>query len=154
MADEGFIRELTGAIRGRIKDAGERTRADNRDAEIIKTEAPKQWVELKLWLQESIKQINHELNSESIIYIEENLNEVVVRYVEGQETREVTVAFTGRTSQIIAKGMLFPGAPDFESAFVPKVEGGSMHYIQDKLPNARTSVEAIGKEILNRAAMP
>jgi hypothetical protein len=155
MADENYIRGLTDIIKGKIEDAREQTRKENREADIVKVEAPKQWMELKAWLRESIGQINKGVESNTILCLEDDLNEITVRYLADSEPRDVTVTFLAFTGQIIAKGMLFPGAsPDFESAFDPKVVGNKMHYIQDKPPNARKSLEDIGKEILDRAVKP
>jgi hypothetical protein len=148
MADESYIRGLTETIRARIEDTKEQTRKDNREAEIAKIEAPKQWMNLKAWLKESVGQINKEIGSDILLYLGDDLNEIRVRYLADREPRDVTVTFLGFTGQIIAKGTLF------ESAFDPKVVGNQMHYIQDKLPNARKSIEEIGKEILDRAVKP
>lgn len=148
MADEDYIRGLTETIRAKIEDAREQTRKDNREAEIVKSSAPKQWMELKAWLKESIGQINKDVGSDAVLYLEDDLNEITVRYLADREPRNVTVTFLGFTGQIIAKGTLF------ESAFDTKVVGNQMHYIQDKLPNARKSIEEIGKEILDSAVKP
>jgi hypothetical protein len=148
MADESYIRGLTETIRARIEDTREQTRKENRNAEIVKAESPKKWMELKAWLKESIGQLNKSVGSNVILYVEDDINQIVVRYLTDSEPRDVTVTFLGFTSQIIAKGTLF------ESAFDPKVAGNQMHYIQDKLPNARVSIEEIGKEILDRAVKP
>jgi hypothetical protein len=148
VADENYIRGLTETIKARIEDNREQTRKENREAEIVKSAAPKQWMELKAWLKESVGQINKEVGSDMILYIEDDLNEIVVRYLADREPRDVTVTFLGFTGQIIAKSTLT------ESAFDPKVVENRMHYIQDKLPNARKSIEEIGKEILDGAIKP
>jgi hypothetical protein len=152
MADENYIRGLTDIIKGKIEDAREQTRKENREADIVKVEAPKQWVELKTWLKESIGQINKSVGADAILYMEDDINEITVRCLGSQHPRDVTVTFFGFIGQIVAKGSLFPGAtPDFESAFDVKVVGNKLHYIQDRTPNARMSIEEIGKEILDRA---
>jgi hypothetical protein len=148
MADDSYIRVLTETIKAKIEDTREQTRKDNREAEITRIEATKQWIELKAWLKESIGQINRGIGSDTILCSEEDLNEIRVRYLADGEPRDVTVIFLAFTGQIIAKGTLF------ESAFDPKVVGSKMHYIQDKLPNARKSIEEIGKEILDRSVKP
>ena len=155
MADESYIRGLTETIRARIESTREQTRKENREAEIVKLEAPKQWMGLKTWLKEAVRQVNQGLDKNTILYIEESINEIVIRSLLSGEPRDVRVEFLGFTGQVIAKGILFPGAShDFEYAFDPKVAGNQMHYIQDKLPNARKSIEEIGKEILDRTVKP
>jgi hypothetical protein len=148
MADERYIRGLTETIKAKIEDAREQTRRDNREAEIVKAAAPKQWVALKDWLKESMGQINRAVGSNIILVLEDDMNGITVRNLAGGEPRDVTVTFWEFTGQIIAKGTLF------ESAFDTKVVGSQMHYIQDKTPHARKSIEEIGKEILDRAVKP
>src|ERR1035441_2157974 len=79
MADENYIRGLTDTLKARIEDTREKTRKENREAEIVKSESPKQWTELKNWLKEAIRQVNQGLDKETILYIEESLNEIVIR---------------------------------------------------------------------------
>jgi predicted Holliday junction resolvase-like endonuclease len=143
MADESYIRGLTETIKTKIEYVREQTRKENRDAEIVKAESPNKWMELKDWLNESIGQLNKSVGSNAILYVEDDINEIMVPYLADQ--RDVTVSFLGFTGQIIAKGILF------ESAFDTKVEGNHLHYIQDKTPYARKTIEEIGKEILDQA---
>jgi hypothetical protein len=142
MADEGYIRKLTATIQEQAKEFQEQTRKDNRDAEIIKSEAPKVWIQLKTWVKGAVAQVN----SETLLYLEgSDLNSFTLRYTVGREMREVKVIFFSIIGQIAVSGSLF------DARFDSKVEGNRLHFIEDMAPNGRVSIDDMGKQILDAA---
>lgn len=138
MADEGYIRGLAAKLQGRIEDEKHKTVKDNREAEIIKAESPKYWMELKAWLRDAVGKL------EPLHYSEESLNEVNIHCLAGRGSQDLTVNFMSMTGYIYTKG-----SSSAKVAFSVNVDGNHLHYVDDLPPNARVDVEKMGQKILN-----
>lgn len=66
MADESYLRGLTDTLKAQAEESREQTGTADLEAEIVKLEAPKKWIDLKGWLIESVGQINRGLDRETI----------------------------------------------------------------------------------------
>jgi hypothetical protein len=141
MADEGYIRTLTTAIQDRIEESKEQTKRDNHEADIIKSEAPRVWMELKAWLKEAIAQVNRGLTVKALMCDEETQNEIVIYSTAGEYRTDVNVTFRGLVGQITAGRV----------SFTAIVKGNHLQYILDKEPYTKVDVEAMGKSILDAA---
>ena len=138
MADEGYIRGLAAKLQGRIEDEKHKTVKDNREAEIIKAESPKYWMELKAWLRDTADKL------EPIHYEEESVNEAHLRCLAGRGSQEITVNFWPMTGDIYTKGN-----SSGRTAFCAVVDGNRIYYVDDLAPNARVDIEKMGQKILN-----
>lgn len=98
MADKGYIRGLATKLQDRIEENKQQVLRDNHEAELIKSEAPKHWMELKTWLKDVVALL------EPFQYEEDTANEISLRCLTGRDVREVTVNFRSMTGDISAKG--------------------------------------------------
>lgn len=148
MVDESYVRSLTAAIKGHIKDSEIKAMQDLHDAEVTKAEAPKHWSQLKSWLHEAISQASADLPPDTLQYEEDVPNKITL-YCNAGRRVHVTVSFMDVNGKIIAQG------GNFSAVFEPQVEASSVFYLlSDSRSHAmrRISIDAIGKHILNAVA--
>jgi hypothetical protein len=141
MADEGYIRNLKATLEARIKTDEERTRKENRDADILKAETPKRWAELKAWLKDSIGQLNQ--GTSELVTCTESLNEIILRCNVGQDRHDFKVTFLDVIGgHIAAKGH------KLDLSFEAELDGRKVYWIERGDKHSGLDIEDIGKQIL------
>jgi len=148
MADESYIRGLTSAIKDRIEIANASTRRENREAEIRRSEAPRVWVNLKLWLAQAVGQVNKEFGSQMPLTYREDLDEVGLRFRVGSNAADLTIHFNDLLGTITAKG------DHFSMSFTPAVDGNKLYYVVDSGMNQPVTIEEIGQRIISAVVKP
>lgn len=148
MIDDNYVRSLTAAIKGQIRESELNAIKANHDAQVAKAEAPRSWAELKNWLKEAIAQVSGELPADTLQYQEETPSKLVLYCQAGKRT-QVNVSFVEINGGIAVHGN------GFNAEFEPVIEGDEFSYV---LSDSRThtrrqiSIDAMGKHILNAVA--
>jgi len=148
MVDEIYVRSLTAAIKGHIKESELNAMKALHEAEVTKVEAPKRWTELKRWLREAIDQVGQALPPETLQHEEDSPLKVTL-YCNAGRRAHVTVTFMDTNGKILANG------GNFSAVFEPVIEADELFYM---LSDSRSqtmrkiSIEAMGKHILNAVA--
>ena len=148
MVDEIYIRSLTAAIKGHIKESELNAMKALHEAEVTKSEAPKRWTELKQWLKETIEQVGAELPPDTLQYQEDHPLKLTL-YCNAGRRAHVTVTFMEINGKILASGGIF------SAVFEPVIENDELFYmLSDSRSQAmrKISIEAMGKHILNAVA--
>ena len=141
--EDEYVRRLREKLENRVKTNEEKTRKENREAEICKAEAPKEWLRLKKWLIQIVEQINKG-RYEGLVECEEGDDQEVVKVscLVGTNRKEVTVnfipIFNGSIS-VRGKNTL-----DFECS----VQGNKMVWKRGG-DHRICTIEEIGKQILD-----
>jgi hypothetical protein len=153
MADESYIRKLQQTLLDRISADQEKTRKENREAEINKLEAPKDWMKLKAWLKDSTKQINQAFPSEVITYTVEGLNVVMLRCNLGDDRWNLEVSFSDALGGSIVAEVKRQGS--FRAEFRCEVEGGELRWFETANDRHEIlGIEEMGQRILDAAVKP
>ena len=148
MIDDSYVRSLTTAIKGQIREAELSAIKADHDAEVAKAEAPKHWAELKRWLKEAIEQVSAELPPDTLQYREESASKLALHCQAGRRT-QVNVSFVEINGGIAVHGN------GFNAEFEPVIEGEELYYmLSDSRSHTRRkiSIEAMGKHVLNAVA--
>jgi hypothetical protein len=143
MTDEEYVRSLRTKLESRVSASEEQTKKENQEAEIVKQEAPDDWVRLKVWLKETSDQVNRG-RSEGLVHYEdgEDLNAVKIVCRLGTDRREAIVSFTSILGgRIDVRG-------NVNLAFECSVQGDKAVWVTERGREVCT-VEAIGKKIVN-----
>jgi hypothetical protein len=153
MADEKYIRKLQQTLLDRISAYQEKSRKENREAEINKTEAPKAWMKLKAWLKESTKQVNQAFPTEVITYTEDGLNVVMLRCNLGTDQWDLEVSFSDALGESIVAEVKRQGS--FRAEFRCEVEGRELRWFETANDRHETlGIEEMGQRILDAAVQP
>ena len=148
MIDDNYVRSLTAAIKGQIREAELSAIKANHDAQVAKAEAPKRWADLKSWLKEAIGRVSAELPADTLHYQEETPNKLSLHCHAGRRT-QVNVSFVEINGGIAVHGN------GFNAEFEPVIEGDELSYVlSDSRTHTRRKIEidAMGKHILNAVA--
>lgn len=149
MADEGYIRQLSSALKDRIKAGEEQTRKENREAEILKAESPKQWIELKEWLREAVAQLNRGVASDVVTFEGgRGPDEINLRCNVGHKRGSVEIKFF----DVLDGGHISAKGNGLDGSFDAAVEGREVVWTAGK--HERITIEGIGKRILEAAIKP
>jgi hypothetical protein len=149
MADENYIRQLSSALKDRIKADEEQTRKENREADILKTESPKQWLELKAWLKEAIVQLNRGVATEVVTLTEgRTLDEITLQCNVGKKHVHMEVKFF----DVVGGGNINAKGNGFDGSFDAEIEGRVVCWTIGR--HERITIEGIGKRILEAAIKP
>jgi hypothetical protein len=136
---------LKATLEARIKAHEEQTRKENRDEEILKTETPKQWMELKAWLKNSIGQLNQG-TSELVTYTEEGINAISLRCNAGQSRREMKVELLP-----VIGGHISVRGHKRHFSFEAEVDGRTVYWSEQGDKPSRLDIEKMGTHILDEA---
>jgi hypothetical protein len=148
MIDDSYVRSLTAAIKGHIREAELNAIKATHDAEVAKAEAPKLWAELKQWLKEAIAQVSAELPPGTLQYKEDGPGKISL-LCEAGKRNQLTVIYVEINGGIAVHGN------GFNVEFEPVIEGDEFSYmLSDSRSRTRRkiTVEAMGKHVLNAAA--
>lgn len=148
MIDDSYVRSLTTAIKGQIREAELNAIKANHDAEVAKAEGPRRWAELKEWLRRAFEQVSAELPADTLQYREESPSKLALHCTAGKRT-QVNVSFVEINGGIAVHGN------GFNAEFEPVVEGEELSYmLADSRSHTRRkiSIDAMGKHILNAVA--
>jgi len=145
MADESHIRQLRSALTERIKASEEQTKKENREEEIFKAAAPRDWIKLKASLKQSVDEVNEGLPKDTLTYAEDgSKNEVTLRCGFGQKRGELVVKYFDLFGATISmKGNRI------DLSYSAEIEGRGI--VWTVAPHERISVEEIEKRILTAA---
>jgi hypothetical protein len=142
-ADEAYIRRLSETLKQRSDAEAEQTRKANREAAIVKEQAPKFWMELKAWLRDSVNAVKQASSSAFLKYSDVNVNEVSVQY---QTDDALILVFSdGATSKITVGDNLMQHDAEYTFAVI----GGIVVCVSNGQP---LTVDEVGKRILDAAA--
>lgn len=143
MTDEEYLRSLRTKLESRVSASEEQIRKENREKEIVKQEAPDDWMRLKVWLRETSDQVNKG-RSEGLLNYEdgEDLNTVKIECRVGTDRREATVRFMSSLGgRIDVRG-------NVNLVFECNVQGNKAVWVSERGQEVCT-VEAIGKKIVD-----
>lgn len=143
MADEDYVREVRQKLDSRVRADEEKTKKENREAEIIKDQAPKDWTRLKNWLMETVGQLNNGRIEGVLEYKSEDLDTVKITCLVGADRKETTVSFFG----VIGGTINVEGSPGL--SFECEVQGNKASWVMTVNKREVCSIETIGKKIIN-----
>lgn len=143
MTDEEYVSSLRTKLESRVSASEEQTQKENLEAEIVKQQAPNDWVRLKVWLRETSDQVNKG-RSEGLVNYEddEDLNKVKIVCRVRTDRREAIVSFMSDLGgRIDVRGSV-------NLVFECNVQGNKAVWVTERGHEVCT-VEAIGKKIVN-----
>lgn len=142
MADEEYVRKLRQKLDLSVRADQEQTKKENREADIIKAQAPKDWSRLKEWVRQASEQVNDGRSEGLVEYEQDSIDEFKVSCRVGTHRKETKVTF------LSGFGGLFTCRGGVDIQFECSMQGSKAVWTTNEGHEVCT-IESMGMQILN-----